>query len=170
VDSPQTLAVGNGVIGFNADATGLQSLNTTYSVFPLTTLSDWGWHSSPLPEANPQLFESYPYKYFNISTGRSVPYPLGGYSSSKDSNKPNYAWLRENPHRLDLIQVALRRRDATFAPLVPADLNTKSGRQELDLWKGELSSNFSFGAASTPVATHTVCHMDLDILSWSVAS
>ena len=48
LSTPLTLSVGNGVLGFNADATGLQSLNTSYHTgggFPLTTLSDWG---SPL--------------------------------------------------------------------------------------------------------------------------
>ena len=53
-DSGRSLRqVGNGVIGFNADATGMQSLNETYTVFPLATLSDWGWHSSPPPQPSP---------------------------------------------------------------------------------------------------------------------
>ena len=89
-------------------------------MFPLTTLSDWGWHSSPYPgtEANSRAnrtkttgedegagegestpFSSFEYTFFNISTGRKVPYPL-------DCKGEDAEWLRANPHRLDLIQVA----------------------------------------------------------------
>lgn len=52
-----TLTVGNGVIGFNTDATGMQSLNETWTTFPLATLSDWGWHSAPPPDPSP--FDSF---------------------------------------------------------------------------------------------------------------
>lgn len=56
-------------------------------------------------------------------------------------------WLRDNPHRLDLIQVALRRRSATMIPLQPADVNSGAGAtQELDPWTGEVSSEFTMGA------------------------
>jgi hypothetical protein len=132
---PLTLPVGNGVVGFNADATGMQSLNNTYKEFPLTTLSDWGWHSSPPPEPTSQYFKDYEYKMFNISTGRSVPYPLnqGG----------KFGWLRENPHRLDLIQVGLRRQSDTFSPLIAGDISDAT--QVLDPYTGELVSNFSIG-------------------------
>jgi len=41
------LTVGNGELGFSADATGLQSLNGSYHTprYPLYTLSNWGWHT-----------------------------------------------------------------------------------------------------------------------------
>jgi hypothetical protein len=57
------------VVGFNTDVTGFQTFNSTYKVFPLTTLSDWGWHSEP-PPADPNIFADYQYEMFNISTGR----------------------------------------------------------------------------------------------------
>ena len=174
LQSPLTLTIGNGVVGFNADCTGLQSLNTTYVTFPLPTLSDWGWHSSP-PD-DPDVFADYEYKWFNISTGRSVPYP--------EPMRPNDIWLRENPHRLDLIQVGLRRQSATFTPLVPRDIDASSSKQVLDPWSGELVSNFSVSVLATThtapvdpsfaqyaaVRTRSVMHMDLDILSWRVES
>ena len=160
-DAPLTLTVGNGVIGFNADATGFQSMNTTYSIFPLTTLSDWGWHSEPPPGPSDEFFAGFQYDQFNVSSGRDVPYPLsvGGHS-----------WLRENPHRLDLIQVALRRASKPRTPLVSADLARAT--QTLDPWTGALRSSFSVGdlhaVNNAPVETKTACHMDLDVLSWKV--
>jgi hypothetical protein len=159
--TPQTLTVGNGVIGFNADLTGFQSLNETYKVFPLTTLSDWGWHSSPFPAGGPSPFEDFEYTEFKISSGRSVPYPL-------NQSWAGGQWLRENPHRLDLIQVALRRQSAVATPLVPADLNMgKGASQALDPWTGELTSNFTFNG-HTAISTRTAAMMDLDVLSWAL--
>ena len=50
-DHTAVFAVGNGQFAFSPDVTGFQSLNESYhDPFPLTTMSDWGWHSSPFPE------------------------------------------------------------------------------------------------------------------------
>ena len=173
---PLTLTVGNGVIGFNADATGLQSLNTTYGTtnggFPLTTLSDWGWHSSPLPAGT---FSNYTYEYFNTSLNHSVPYP-----TKFEAGGEGHSWLRQNPHRLDIIQVALRRREDTHTPLeLDTDIVRESAAQILDPWTGELVSNFSLRTTGrrtgtptpqhgTQMTTRTTCAMDLDLLSWRV--
>ena len=154
---PLTLTVGNGAIGFNADATGLQSMNTTYNTFPLVTLSDWGWHATPWGENVTSPFVDYPYTYYNISTGREVGYPMRS------------GWFNANPHRINLLQVGLRRRGNTSAPLTPVDLQNGTGsNQELDPWTGEMVSNFSFGVHGVPVTTRTACHMDLDLISWRV--
>eukprot|EP00041_Stephanoeca_diplocostata_P002216 m.24554 g.24554 ORF g.24554 m.24554 type:complete len:887 (-) comp13081_c0_seq1:959-3619(-) len=156
---PLSLSVGNGAVGFNADATGLQSLNTTYKIFPLSTLTDWGWHSSPYPpDVNP--FTTFAYQYFNTSTGRQVPYPM----SNSSTPASGYNWLRNNPHRLSMIQVALRRSADPSAPLVAADI--ANATQTLDPWTGELQSNFT--VASAAVRTWTNCHPDVDILGWKV--
>ena len=160
--TPQTLTVGNGVIGFNADLTGFQTLNESYQMFPLTTLSDWGWHSSPYPgtKGSPTPFETFKYTEFNISTGRDVPYPL-------DPTGPAGQWLRANPHRLDLIQVALRKQSAPSEPLLPVDLgHGKGAGQTLDPWTGELASNFTYGTHA--ISTRTSAMMDLDVLSWAL--
>ena len=71
-------------------------------------------------------------------------------------------------HRLDLIQVALRRRAKPGIPLVPADLGPGDANQTLNPWTGELSSRFSLAASPGPVLVKTACHMELDILSWWV--
>ena len=187
LSTPLTLSVGNGVIGFNAGADGLQSLNTSYRSFPLTTLSDWGWHSSPPPRGQPDPFADFGYSFLNTSEGRAVPYPLN--TSGGAGGGPE--WLRANPHRLDLLQVALRRRADTATPLVlgsgggkgaAGDVPRASSVQVLDPYSGELVSNFSVvsgasraaaaaadaDAPATAMSTRTVCHMDLDLLSWRV--
>lgn len=154
---PLTLTVGNGAIGYNADATGMQSMNTTYNEFPLVTLSDWGWHATPWGNATSNPFVNYPFNYYNISTGREVGYPM------------RTGWFNANPHRINLIQVGLRRRSNTSAPLLPSDLHNGTGSsQQLDPWTGEAVSNFSFGAQAVPITTKLACHMDLDLVSWRI--
>ena len=75
------------------------------------------------------------------------------------------------------MQMALRRRADTFTPLrLDTDVLRVGATQSLDLWRGELVSNFTLasdaeGAGSgARVRTRTVCHMDLDVLSWRVES
>ena len=46
---------------YNADVTGFQTLNTSYKTFPLTTLSDWGWHSQPPPAPTDKFFADFQY-------------------------------------------------------------------------------------------------------------
>ena len=140
--------------------TGFQSLNSTYTMLPLTTLSDWGWHSSPYQGRSP--FDLFQYTDFRVSSGRNVPYPL-------NQQQPGGAWLRSNPHRLDLIQVALRKLSAPSTPLVPADLDLGAGAvQELNPWTGELSSNFTTGGGSVSYRSRTAMMMDLDVISWKL--
>jgi hypothetical protein len=95
-------------------------------------------------------------------------------------------WFNANPHRIDLIQVGLRRATNTSAPLVAADLLLQEGSgvagaaQELDPWTGEIRSNFtlllgsggstgnSTSGGGVQYSTRTACHMDLDLISWRV--
>src|SRR5437763_6690880 len=49
-DVRSPLSVGNGEFAFTADATGLQTFRRLYeSALPLSTQSQWGWHTSPNP-------------------------------------------------------------------------------------------------------------------------
>ena len=47
VDVESPLTVGNGEFAFTADVTGFQTLYDEYEIFPLCTMSNWGWHSYP---------------------------------------------------------------------------------------------------------------------------
>ena len=41
------LSLGNGDFCYTVDFTGLQTFTSRYSLFPLCTMSNWGWHSYP---------------------------------------------------------------------------------------------------------------------------
>ncbi len=49
LDPLSPLSLGNGEFAFTADITGLQTFPREYdSAMPLCTMSQWGWHTSPL--------------------------------------------------------------------------------------------------------------------------
>ncbi len=150
------LSVGNGEFAFTADFTGLQTFSDLYQkTTPPCTLSQWGWHSHPIPDGlSPEqlrleMFDTY---------GRQV-----GYKTNPRGQEKLYAWLRENPHRLNLARIGLaldgkRPTQAEFAPI----------EQKLDLWSGLLHSRFRL--RGQPVTVHTCCHPELDALTVRVES
>src|SRR5215510_2078915 len=95
------LSVGNGEFAFTADITGLQTFTREYeNAVPLCTMSQWGWHTSPLPRGlDSKAFRLTSYD----SHGRMVGYP-----TSAEGQGELYNWLRENPHRLHLGEIGLR--------------------------------------------------------------
>src|SRR5215470_637412 len=95
IDPLSPLSLGNGEFAFTADVTGLQTLPQIYAdKMPLCTLSQWGWHTRPLPAA--LVSESLRPKFYETH-GRQV-----GYYTSSDGQAELYNWRRENPHRLHL--------------------------------------------------------------------
>ena len=79
-------------------------------------------------------------------------------------------WRGQNPHRLSLGQLALRkilgRSDGSngsgmTATIDPAELTNIN--QTLDLWKGVAHSRFEL--AGTPVVVNTTVHGDADVVS-----
>src|SRR5881394_563033 len=49
-DPLSPLSIGNGEFAFTAEATGLQTFTAEYEkAMPLCTMSQWGWHTTPLP-------------------------------------------------------------------------------------------------------------------------
>ena len=85
-DGERPLQVGNGEFAFGMDVTGLQTFA------PFNTMSQWGWHRSPLPPgARLEDYRLQPYPTHD----RDVLYPL------PDPQHPEISdWLRKNPHRL----------------------------------------------------------------------
>jgi hypothetical protein len=135
------------------DITGLQSFT------PFNTLSDWGWHSEPLPagkkvgDYSPQPVESF--------DGRKIPFMLA------DPSEPEISgWLTKNPHRINLGRVGFTflRKDGTAA----AEKDLDGARQKVDLWTGIVYSDFTFDGE--PVSVRTACHPDKDIVSVEVKS
>ena len=113
------LQVGNGEFAFGMDATGLQSFA------PFNTMSQWGWHRSPLP---PGVKRS-DYAMSSVEThGRPVPYPL------PDPKHPELSdWLRKNPHRLNLGRLGLAFTKADGSLATEGDLrNVRQTARSLD--------------------------------------
>lgn len=155
-DALSPLTVGNGRFAFTADVTGLQSFPEQYeSGIPLSTQSEWGWHSFPNPHGYQladamQTYDTY---------GREVPY------ASKQRSEAG-EWLRASPHRLGLARIGLEfiKEDGTRAE--PSDVQTP--RQRLDLWTGKLSSYFVLDGHAVMVETY--CHPAQDALAVRVVS
>jgi hypothetical protein len=156
VDARSPLSVGNGELAFTADCSGLQTFPQLYErTIPLCTQAQWGWHTSPLPagldpsQFRMEMFDTY---------GREVGYP-----TSAKGQERLFAWLRENPHRLNLARISLlvdgRR---------PALEHVSRIEQRLDLWAGSLASRFLLGGR--PVAVRTACHPAEDVLGISIES
>src|ERR1051326_7273799 len=92
LDPLSPLSIGNGEFAFTADITGLQTFSSEYeNSMPLCTISQWGWHTIPLPAGlDPQSLRLTQYD----THGRSV-----GYYTSADGQTELFNWLRENPDR-----------------------------------------------------------------------
>ena len=160
-DITSALQVGNGEFAFSADITGLQTFSAAYEEgMPLGTMAQWAWHAFPNPE-NFQLREVMrPYD----AHGRTVLY-------AETPNQPERArravtWLRENPERIHLARIGLQFADRDGRPVDMADLSDV--RQELDLWRGLISSEFRVG--DSLVRVQTVCHPQRDLLAVRIAS
>ena len=144
--------VGNGKFAFGMDITGLQTFA------PFNTLSDWGWHSYPLPEGT----KVEDYRPVVVEThGKKIAYEL------RDPNQPALSeWLTQNPHRINLGRIAFRllREDGKEA----RELDIKAARQETDLWTGVVYSRFELNRKEVKV--RTVCHPEKDMIGVTVES
>ena len=157
LDPLSPLTVGNGEFAFTADVTGLQTFLAEYdNTMPLCTMSQWGWHTRPAPERLAgQDLKLTPYD----AHGRQV-----GYQTSSEGQTELYQWLRENPHRLHLGRVGLCARDGKEI----RSRELSDIRQELDLWRGIITSRFSL--EGKPVVVETAVHPRLDVLAVSIRS
>ena len=98
-DSLSSLSVGNGGFAFTVDVTGLQSFPDEYAAgIPLTTMSQWGWHSFP-DTGHYQLKESFRNYFFN---GRQRAYAV---QWKEGRAKAAADYCRENPHRISLSNI-----------------------------------------------------------------
>lgn len=152
LDSISPAQVGNGKFAFGVDITGLQTF------IPFNTMSDWGWHSFPLPEGmSPEDFRETMINTHGRDVGYCIPNP----------EQPELSrWLAGNPHRINLgrIGFVLLKKDQTEACY--SDLiETK---QTIDLWTGIINSEFSLEGEK--VFVETVCHPDDDLIGVNVKS
>ena len=163
VDVYSPLSVGNGEFAFTADVTGLQTFDARYGSIPLTTMSQWGFHT--MPNSHGYALEKFPLTT-NYTSGRPV-----GYLYDENGKTPG-AWhgaanyLYANPGRLHLGRVAMVLKSADGHETLIDDL--KDIHQELDLWTGELRSHFSF--EGEPVDVSTSCHPDREQVAVQIHS
>lgn len=152
LDADSPLQVGNGEFAFSADITGLQAF------VPFNTMSDWGWHSFPLPAGQkPEDFRG----VIKETHGRPVWYPL------PNPDQPELSrWLYQNPNRLNLGRLSFQLTKADGTAVAPGDLTDV--RQELNLWTGILHSHFVIDGM--PVDVETACHPDMDGVAVRVVS
>ena len=158
LDPLSPLTVGNGEFAFTADVTGLQTFPDEFEkTMPLCTMSQWGWHTRPLPAG----LDLKALRLTQYDThGRSV-----GYHTSSEGQTELFNWLRENPHRLNLAQVGLSLSKGDIGGSISdiSDVN-----QKLDLWTGTLESRFRFDGE--PIFVRTAVHPKFDLLAVEINS
>lgn len=176
LDPASPVSVGNGDFAFTMDLTGTQTFPDDYPVGEcgdkdagtlLGTQSSWGWHSSPPAGDTPDLRDSLveydsprgPVRYVDLNGGKQ--------DELSEALTGAEAWLRANPHRLDLGRISLSMNDGT-GPMPPQAAGISNADQCLDLWTGVVTS--SFALADEPVTVETACHPDRDELSLTVSS
>ncbi len=159
LDPLSPLSVGNGEFAFTCDITGLQTFPEEYANgMPLCTMSQWGWHTKPMPEhLKGQKLKLTEYETY----GRKV-----GYMTTKTGQEELFDWLRENPHRLHLGQIGLRLLKADGSEAKSSDITNIE--QKLDLWHGIIVSSFTFDG--TQVTVRTACHPTDDAIAVHVRS
>lgn len=174
IDPRSPIYVGNGEFCFTMDLTGLQSLPAQYPVAArdglppgtlLGTQSQWGWHSIP-PGQDYTLAGS---TVLYDSPRGPVPYVdmVGGIVDGRDTGaSDSEAWLRANPHRLDLGRIGFVL-PARGKPELAAD-DISHASQVLDLWTGTATSNFRL--QGHPVTVCTACHPGRDELGFRIES
>lgn len=160
-DPLSALSVGNGGFAFTADITGLQSFPEYYEKgIPLGTESEWGWHS--FMDSSRYRFDE-TLKEYPIH-GREISYAVQW--SDPERNKRAADWFRVNPHRLQLGNIGFEmiKKDGTLA--IIQDIT--GVHQELNMWKGEISTRFTL--EGIPVEVITLAHPDQDIVAVRVRS
>jgi hypothetical protein len=160
-DSLSSLSVGNGSFAFTVDVTGLQSFPNAYAKgVPLGTQSEWGWHSF-IDTANYQFNETLKNYHLN---GRDVSYSVQIKEPERKKNAVN--WFRQNPHRLQLgnLGFEIKLKDGNVATIN----DIKNIHQTLNMWKGEIHSQFTVENISVEVITY--CHQTKDVIAVKVIS
>ncbi|NCB27026.1 MAG: hypothetical protein EOM62_16465, partial [Bacteroidia bacterium] len=147
--------VGNGEIAFGADLTGLQTF------IPFNILSQWGWHSDPVPEGvNIDNFKGQQV----LHNSKMVTYPLR--NEETEEQKLITEWLAGNPHRINLARIAFSLLNEEGQEVAMTDL--QNCLQKVDLWSGIISSYFEIDGI--PVQVYTACHPDRDLIVVTVES
>ena len=160
-DSLNSLSVGNGEFAFTVDATGLQTFPEIYdNGVCLGTQSEWGWHSFP----NIQNFRfEETFQYFDVE-GRKVPYAVQWKEPGRQQDAANY--FRGNPHRLHLGMIGLELLNQDNSLTTSEEI--AGINQELNVWKGLISSSFKI--ENDLINVKTFCHPEKDMVTAEILS
>ncbi len=152
-DSLASLSVGNGRFAITVDATGLQTFPERCSLgVPLGTQSQWGWHEF----ANPQNYRpEETLKDYDFGRGKLEPYAVQFNEPGRQQAAAD--WYRVNPHRLHLGIVGLELAND------PAPTALNEVDQQLDLWRGVITSSFRVEGHAYQV--ETACHPETDLIA-----
>jgi hypothetical protein len=189
INTSEVAVLGNGAFALSVDVTGLQTLNTTFSgvsppgkklphwdvYFPLVTSADWAWHSTPPPKPGSAADPFAPpgvgkfWDRWRVSSNRTTMHE-SWYATAihmegtVDSDAEEaVAWRSENPHRLGLGQIALRKLDPAGNTLSIDAHDIGAVNQTLDLWAGEALSRFNLNG--TPIEVRTAVHGEADMVA-----
>ena len=148
-DPLTSLTVGNGHFATTVDVTGLQSYVDDYkNGIPLNAMSDWGWHSFPNKE---NLKEEESQKAYDFGHGHPEVYAIEYKKAEDGRHKLATEYFRVNPHRLNLGAVGLDLKDANGNAIALSKLTDIN--QKLNLWQGEITSNYKADGEKVNVVT-----------------
>jgi hypothetical protein len=160
-DTLATLSAGNGNFAFTTDFTGLQTFFREYeNGVSLGTQSNWGWHTMP-NTGGYEIQETW--NHYEVE-GRQVPYRDQLRTSTRATEAVNY--FRENPHRLHLGLIRLLIYKENGEEVNIDDI--QQPRHRLDLWKGEISSDFM--VEGVPVSVLVYVHQEKDMVAARISS
>lgn len=163
MDTLASLTVGNGTFAYTVDATGMQSFPVYYkNGVSLGTQSEWGWDS--FPNTNNYKFEETLKSYDFNNEGRNAKYSTQLKEPKRNVEAVNY--FRENKHRLQLGNVGLELYLKNGRRAAAQDI--QHIRQQLDLWTGIVTSEFSI--EGEPVAVKTASYQGSDRIAVHVVS
>jgi protein-glucosylgalactosylhydroxylysine glucosidase len=164
LDHPDTLgslSVGNGNFTFTVDVSGLQTFRIEYeNGIPLGTQSQWGWHS--IPDYSNYSLRDVNVRYQSCDT-TSALYPVQHKEGRAGKATET---LRANPHRLHLGLIGLKLLKENGKRVALSDLKKIS--QKLDLWTGEVESNYEI--EGIPVRVVLYAHQQQDQIAVSIES
>lgn len=121
IDSKNPVTIGNGDFAITLDQTETQSLYETYKDIPLSTMSNKNWFYKDKKNIKPSYVDGKAYMLFNLD------------------NDPNYQINRQYPFKYSFMQILLYDNDKLI------DINNiKDVKQELDLYKGIVTSSFNY--------------------------
>lgn len=144
--------VGNGKFAFGMDITGLQTF------VPFNTMSDWSWHSFPLPKG----VSEHDFKELTLQThGKEISYYI-----PNPEQKELSEWLSGNPHRFNLGRIGFKIVKSNGEEVTENELKNKY--QITHLWTGIIESHFELEGKETVV--ETMCHPNQDIIGVNITS